>query len=82
MNDADKIREFAISRFIDPARNNGWSSVSIAARDISDSLGLVGRYPNVCQALAGNKFKEMACVELSDVIGKCPSSTTIFVYKL
>lgn len=82
MSDADKIREFAISRFIDPARNNGRSSVSIAARDISDSLGLVGRYPNICQALAGNKFIEMARVGPPDLIGKCPSSTTIFVYKL
>lgn len=53
---ADEIRDYAYAHFIKPSRERSHSVVAIAARDIHDGLGLSSKFPNVCQALSGQKF--------------------------
>lgn len=82
MSGADEIREFAYEQFIKPARARGHSVVAIASRDIHDGLKLQSKFPNVCQALSGERFYSKYGLSIPETIGPNPSSTTIFVYKL
>lgn len=80
--DADRVRQLALTKFIEPARTRGESSVTIVARDIHDQLGLSAAHANVCQALAGRKFQELAQVPAPRMAGPMASSTTSFTYDL
>ena len=80
--DADRIRTLALNEFIAPARAEGRKSVTIVARDIHDRLGLSAAHANVCQALGGRKFQEMASVPPPKTEGPMASSTTSFIYDL
>ena len=82
MSDADKIREYAFEQFIKPARTAGHSVIAIASRDIHDGLSLSAKFPNVCQALSGEKFYSKYRLSIAEILGPNPSSTTIFVYRL
>ena len=79
---ADRIRDYAESRFFDPARDAGQSIVEISAREIHDALGLRNAFPSVCQALSGRKIAELCRVNLTRRIGPSNSSTTAYVYEL
>lgn len=80
--DADRIRALALNDFIAPARADGRATATIVARDLHDRLGLVAAHANVCQALAGRKFQELASVPPPNVEGPMASSTTKFTYDL
>ena len=80
--DADRVRSLALSEHIDPARKEGRDTVTIVAREIHDSLGLAAAHANVCQALAGRKFQDMAGVPAPKMDGPMASSTTAFTYRL
>lgn len=80
--DADRIRMFALNDFIGPARAAGQKSVTIIARDVHDRLGLSAAHANVCQALGGRKFQEIANVPPPKMEGPMASSTTTFTYEL
>lgn len=80
--DADRIRTLALNDFVAPARAEGRKSVTIVARDIHDRLGLSAAHANVCQALGGRKFQEMASVPPPKTEGPMASSTTSFTYEL
>ena len=80
--DADRIRQLALSDFIESGRQAGRSSVTIVARDIHDRLGLSAAHANVCQALAGRKFQDLAKVPPPTMEGPMASSTTAFTYEL
>lgn len=82
MSGADDIRDFAYEQFINPARARGYSVVAIASRDIHDGLQLHSKFPNVCQALSGQKFYSKYGLSIPEILGPNPSSTTIFVYRL
>lgn len=82
VSDADRVRQLALSDFIEPARASGRSTVTIVARDIHDRLGLSAAHANVCQALAGRKFQELAGVGAPRMGGPMASSTTTFTYDL
>ena len=79
---ADRIRTLALNDFVTPARAEGRNSVTIIARDIHDRLGLSAAHANVCQALGGRKFQEMASVPSPRIEGPMASSTTSFTYEL
>lgn len=80
--DADRIRAFALNAFIASARAEGLDSVTIVARDVHDRLGLTAAHANVCQALSGRKFQELASVPAPAIEGPMASSTTTFTYEL
>ena len=81
-NTADRIRDYAESKFFGPARNAGQSLVEVSAREIHDALRLRNSFPSVCQALGGRKIADMCRVELARRIGPANSSTTAFVFEL
>lgn len=80
--DADRVRQLALSDFIEPAREAGRKTVTIVARDIHDRLGLSAAHANVCQALAGRKFQDLANLAAPKMEGPMASSTTAFTYDL
>ncbi|MCY0146834.1 AAA family ATPase [Hoeflea sp. G2-23] len=79
---ADRIRLCALNYFIEPAREQGASDVSIRAGDLAATMGLQDAFPNICQALGGEKFQQLAQVPPPTHTEPNPSSSTIFTYKL
>ena len=51
-------------------------------REVSTALDLNKAWPNICQALAGRKFQELAQVPPPEPIGTVPSSATVFRFYL
>jgi hypothetical protein len=82
-NYADSIRSFA-SRFVDAARRNGESEVSIVAGQIHRELHLNNRVPAVCSALASKPFQERNRIVLIKREGpkSGQSTTTKYTYRL
>lgn len=81
-SDADRIRRHALEEFIEPARARGDASVTIGVRAVNEALGLKDGWPNICQALEGRKFLEMAALAPPTRIGKPISSATSFRFLL
>ena len=80
--DADRIRLCALNYFIEPAREQDASEVSIRADDLAAAMGLQDAFPNICQALGGEKFQQLAQVPPPAHTEPNPSSSTIFTYWL
>lgn len=80
--DADRIRRYALDHYIGPARQRGDASVKIRCGEVHNALGMTNAHANVCQALRGRKFQEMAAVEVPSFTGPDNSSTTTFTYSL
>ena len=79
---ADRIRHCALNYFIELAREKSAKEVSIRASDLASAMGLKNAFPNICQALSGVKFQELANVPQPEVTGPNPSSSTVFTYTL
>ena len=80
--DADRIRQYALERYIEPAREEGLTQAEILVRDVNEGLGLNKAWPNICQALSGPRFRELAEVPPPERIGAEKSSATIFRFDL
>ena len=65
---ADRIRQFALEKYVNPARRLGKKEVSFCARDIHNGLGFTSRYPNVIQAIEGQKFRKMVEIKTIEKI--------------
>lgn len=81
-SDADRIRQHALETYILPARQRGDTTVTIRCGDVHNALGMSNAHANVCQALRGRKFQEMAGVDVPSSTGPDNSSTTTFTYAL
>lgn len=81
-SDAGRIRQYALKQFIDPARERGEASATIRAGHLHNELGLTNAHANVCQALRGRLFRNLAGVGEPTVRGPENSSTTTFVFSL
>lgn len=79
---ADRIRLHALEHHVRPARARGEATVAIRAGDLHNVLGLSAAHANVCQALRGRRFRELAGVGEPIVSGPENSSTTTFVFNL
>lgn len=62
MLQADIIREHALKRYVEAARRAHQETVTIVAGKVGRDLGLSNWMRNICQALKGRKFREMAGV--------------------
>lgn len=80
--DADRIRQYVLDEFIAPARDEGRDEVDVLVRDVNSALGLNQGWPNICQALEGRKFLEMAEVHPPERIGAEQSSATVYRFNL
>lgn len=80
--DADRIRQYVLEHYIEPAREEGRDHVEVLVRDVNEALGLKEAWPNICQALAGRMFQDMALIPEPERIGADQSSATVFRFKL
>jgi len=76
--DADRIRQYVVEHYIEPAREDGRAQVEILVREVNSALGLNQAWPNICQALKGRIFQDLAQVPPPEQIGADQSSATIF----
>ena len=80
--DADRIRQYVLEHTIEPAREEGRGQAEVLVRDVNTALGLNEAWPNICQALAGRKFQELAQIPPPERDGANQSSATIFRFDL
>ncbi len=80
--DADRIREYVLENYIETARERDAETVDVLVREVNEALGLNQAWPNICQAIAGPKFLEMADLEPPERIGANQSSATVFRFNL
>ncbi|MCY4541306.1 MAG: AAA family ATPase [Rhodobacteraceae bacterium] len=80
--DADRIRQHVLEHYIEPAREEGASHVDVLVRDVHTALSLNKAWPNICQALAGKIFQDLAQVSAPERIGADQSSATVFRFSL
>lgn len=80
--DADQIRQHVLEQYIEPAREEGASHVDVLVRDVNTALNLNEAWPNICQALAGKIFLDLAQVGAPERIGADQSSATVFRFGL
>ncbi|ABD06300.1 AAA_5 ATPase [Rhodopseudomonas palustris HaA2] len=80
--DADRIRRHVLENYIEPARERDEETVDVLVRRVNDVLGLNEAWPNICQALQGKKFRELADLEAPEQIGADQSPATIFRFHL
>ncbi|WP_206379285.1 AAA family ATPase [Sphingobium yanoikuyae] len=71
---ADRIRQYVLTRYIIPARERGDASVSIVVGPLNNEMRLNMAWPNICQALEGPKFQKLAAVP--PPIGEGPKQST------
>lgn len=82
LSGAERIRLCALNYFIEPAREKTAREVSIRAGDLAAAMGLKDAFPNICQALGGEKFQKLAHVPPPTSTEPNPSSSTVFTYTL
>lgn len=80
--DADRIRQYVLEHYIEPARDEGRDFVEVLVRDVNEALGLKEAWPNICQALGGQIFQDMAQVSEPERIGAKISPATRFRFVL
>ena len=80
--DADRIRQYVLEHYIEPVREEGGRTAEVLVREVNEALGLNEAWPNICQALAGRKFQELAQVPPPERFGANQSSATIFLFDL
>ena len=81
-HDADRIRQHVLEHYIESAREGDASAVDVLVSKVNKELGLNQQWRNICQAMTGKKFLEIADVEAPEQIGKDDSSATIFRFRL
>ena len=82
---ADRVRDFVVESYVEPARSEGLQSIRVRAGDIDKALGFrYRRLPLVCSALRSRKFEEQASVRLVGEDGppSGASTNTTFTFEL
>jgi hypothetical protein len=82
LKDADRIRQYVLEKYIEPAREAGEDTVEVLVSDVNRALELNQAWPNICQALAGKMFQDLADVPPPERIGADQSSATVFRFQL
>lgn len=79
---ADQIRAYVNTAFLEPARRAGKTDVVIVAGDVHADLKLDNRMPAVCSALDAQKFQDQYRVILSTRSGPRQSSTATWRFSI
>lgn len=79
---ADEIRDYVLEHYISPARERGDTSVSVVVGLLNNEMGLNMAWPNICQALEGRKFQELADVPPPVAEGPKKSTTRKLTFML
>lgn len=79
---ADEIRDYVLENYITPARERGDVSVTVVVGPLNTEMGLNMAWPNICQALDGQKFQELADVPPPVTEGPKKSTTRKYTFIL
>lgn len=79
---ADRIRQYVLEQYVKPARERGDASVSVVVGPLNNEMRLKMAWPNICQALEGRKFLELAGVQAPIAEGPKQSTTRKLTYVL
>jgi hypothetical protein len=79
---ADRIRQFVLDRYVNPARAKGQSTITVRAGDVHDAMRLSNRMPAVCSALDSKKFEELAGVQTVRRTGPPQGANVYFQFSL
>lgn len=79
---ADRIRQFVVVTYINPARLAGHKTVKVVAGPVHSGMGLVDRMPAICGALDAYKFLSFARVRLISRSGPKQGSTATWIFEL
>jgi len=79
---ADRIRRDVLDHYITPARASGQATVSITVGPLNNEMGLHMAWPNICQALEGRLFLELANVPPPTAEGPRQSTTRKLTFSL
>jgi len=79
---ADRIRRYVLDHYITPARASGQATVSITVGPLNNEMGLHMAWPNICQALEGRLFLELANVPPPTAEGPRQSTTRKLTFSL
>ncbi|MBN8500437.1 MAG: AAA family ATPase, partial [Sphingomonadales bacterium] len=79
---ADRIRQYVLEHYIEPAREHGDDRVTIVVGPLNNEMGLHMAWPNICQALEGRKFLELAKVPPPIAEGPKQSTTRKLTFVL
>jgi len=79
---ADRIRQFVLETYIEPARLRGDKTIKIRAGDVNDSMGLTSRQPAVAGALGAVKFQDFARLRLLSREGPHQGANLVFTFEL
>jgi len=82
MNQADRIRQYALEHYVLPARAQGRTEITIRAGDVHRAMGLRDAMPSVCNAIGFRKFFDLACVTLVDRAGPPNGANVYFCFAL
>lgn len=82
VSDADRIRQYVLEHYIEPSRESGAEFAELVVKDVNDALGLNDAWPNICQAMRGRKFFELADVPPPQRFGADMSTATRFRFDL
>lgn len=81
MSQADEIRDFVQRDYIEPARREGKSQITIRAGDVDRKMRL-GRVPNVNQVLGGMIIERLCGIRLLSKEGTHQSTTMTYTYEI
>lgn len=81
-SEAGRIRLHVLETYIEPAREHDDDAADVLVKEVNDTLGLDQAWPNICQALEGGKFQELADVPPPQRIGRPQSTATVFRFDL
>lgn len=79
---ASRIRRYVLEQYINPARERGDASVTVVVGPLNNEMGLNMAWPNICQALEGRKFLELAGVPPPVAEGPKQSTTRKLTFVL
>ena len=80
--DADRIRQYVLEHDFEPAREKGRGMAAVLVRDVNAVPSLKDAWPNICQALAGPKFRELAPVPPPERVGADQSLAIVLRFDL
>jgi 5-methylcytosine-specific restriction protein B len=79
---ADEIRRYVLENYVKPARLRGDATVAITIGALNNEMGLHMAWPNICQALEGRVFLQLANVSAPAAEGSKQSTTRKLTYSL
>ncbi|MDD7911523.1 AAA family ATPase [Pseudovibrio exalbescens] len=78
----ERIGLCALNYFIEPAREQNKSEVTIRAGDLATAMGLQDEISLICQVLGSEEFQQLAHVPPPTYSETNPDSSTLFTYTL